>query len=160
MASASIAGTVKKSQPYQTIFLAGLLCGCLDITATFIAWSLQGISPYRILQAIASGLLGIKSFRDGMASAALGAAFHLLIAFSAAGVFYAASRKFRFMVRHAILSGALYGVAVYLFMYWLVMPLSRIAPRPFSLSETIIAIITHVVCVGLPIALVVRRYSS
>jgi hypothetical protein len=47
-----------------------------------------------------------------------------------------------------------------LFMYWIVMPLSNLHRRPFSASAAVVAILTHIVCVGLPISLVVRRYSS
>jgi len=94
-----------------------------------------------------------------MQTAALGLGLHFLIAFTAASVFYAASRKLSFMTQRPIISGILYGVAVYLFMYWLVMPLSNIRRGPFSWSNTIIAIITHMVCVGLPISLMVSRYS-
>ena len=43
--------------------------------------------------------------------------------------------------------------------YWLVVPLSNIRRGPFSWSSTIIAIVTHMVCVGLPISLMVSRYS-
>jgi uncharacterized membrane protein YagU involved in acid resistance len=90
----------------------------------------------------------------------LGAALHFLIAFSAAGVFYGASRKLIFLRRRPVLSGVLYGIVVYFFMYWVVMPLSAYHKSPFSISATIIAVVTHIVCVGLPISLVVRRYTS
>jgi hypothetical protein len=40
------------------------------------------------------------------------------------------------------------------------MPLSRIEPRPFSMVRTLIAIVTHMFCVGLPISLTVRRYTA
>jgi uncharacterized membrane protein YagU involved in acid resistance len=132
----------------------------LDISAAFGTWAARGIKPIRILQGIASGLLGPKSFNGGWETATLGAAFHFLIAFSAAGVFYAASRKLTFLTRRPILSGVLYGIAVYLCLYWVVMPLSAYHQPPFSISATVIAIITHVVCVGVPISLVVCRYWS
>lgn len=138
---------------------AGVLCGVLDITAAFVTWGISGIPPVRILQGIASGLLGPKAFQGGWETAALGGAVHFLIAFSAASVFYFASRRLAWLTARPLLAGVSYGVAVYLVMYWVVMPLSRIARRPFSLSAAVIAIITHMVCVGLPIALVVRRYS-
>lgn len=140
------------------IFWAGLTCGVLDISAAFITWAIRGVKPFIILQAIASGLLGAESFAGGWTAAALGAACHFFIAFSAAAVFYTASRKIPLMTRRAILSGALYGVAVYIVMYWIVKPLSLVQPRPFSLSETLVAILTHIVCVGLPISLIVRRF--
>ncbi len=158
LSSTNIAAT--KPRAVQAIVAAGLLCGVLDITAAFVtAWTRRGIRPIRILQGIASGLLGPRSFDGGMQTAALGLGLHFLIAFTAASVFYAASRKLSFMTQRPIISGILYGVAVYLFMYWLVMPLSNIRRGPFSWSNTIIAIITHMVCVGLPISLMVSRYS-
>jgi hypothetical protein len=65
-----------------------------------------------------------------------------------------------FLTRRPIVSGILYGVAVYLAMYWVVIPLSLIHRRPFSWSATVIAILTHMVCVGTPISLMVHRYSK
>jgi hypothetical protein len=143
----------------SVIFRAGLACGVLDITAAFLTWSLRGVSPDRLLQAIASGLLGVQAFRGGWPTALLGAAIQFFIAFSVATVFYAASRKLKLMTQHAMLSGFVFGVSVYLVMYSIVMPLSRIQPTPFSLSRTVIAIVTHMFCVGLPISLTVRRLS-
>jgi hypothetical protein len=147
------------SDAIPAIFFAGLLCGVLDITAAFVTWALQGVPPARILQGIAAGLLGPESFKGRMATAALGGALHFLIAFSAAAVFYAASRKIDFMTERPILSGALYGVCVYLVMYWIVMPLSRFHSTQ-TIMRSIIAIVTHIICVGLPISLIVRWYSA
>ena len=151
---------IEKPNPLGVIFRAGLLSGILDITAAFITWAPKGVPPEMLLQAIASGLLGEKSFDGRWKTAALGMALHFLIAFTAATVFYAASRALTFMTSRPVLAGVCYGVAVYLFMYWIVMPLSNLHRRPFSASAAVIAILTHMVCVGLPISLVVRRYSS
>ena len=149
-----------KSRAFPAIFWAGALSGALDLTAAFITWAPRGVTPVDILHSIAGGILGPKSFSGGWKTAALGAVCHFLIAFSAAAVFYAASRKLAFMTRHSLASGSLYGVAVYLVMYWIVKPLSRVHPLPFTWSATVLAIITHIVCVGTPISLVVRRYSK
>lgn len=150
---------VRPSGALPGIFAAGLLAGVLDITAAFVTWAPQGVPPVRILQGIASGLLGPQAFKDGIQTALLGGALHFLIALSAAAVFYAASRKIQFMTRRPIPTGLLYGVCVYLAMYWVVMPLSRFHPAQ-TLTRSIIAILTHMVCVGLPISLMVRRYSA
>jgi hypothetical protein len=144
-------------RPFRAIALAGLTCGVMDITAAFITWGIKGIAPARILRGIAAGLLGPASFRGGWRTAALGLAIHFFIAFCAATVFYLASRKLRFMTRRPVLSGALYGIAVYLVMYWIVMPLIH-TPRK-TLSQSIVAILTHIVCVGLPISLLIRALS-
>lgn len=147
------------SRPIPTIFWAGLACGVLDISAAFLTWAPKGITPARILHGIASAAIGPRSFRGGWPTAALGLAFHFLIAFSAAAVFYAGSRKISFMLRQPVLAGIVYGVLVYLFMYWVVLPLSIFHRGPATVSATIIAIVTHMICVGLPISLLVHRFS-
>jgi hypothetical protein len=86
---------------------------------------------------------------------------HFLIAFSAAAVYDTASRKLAFLIQRAVLWGFLYGVAVYMFMSWIVVPLSGF-PRskaPFSLTAMSLSVLTHMFCVGLPIALAVRHSS-
>jgi len=148
------------ARPAPAILWGGLIAGTLDITAAFATWGLRGVRPNRVLQGIASGLLGPAAFQGGAGTAALGAVLHFFIAFSAATVFYLASRKLPWLTQRAVLSGMLYGAAVYLFMYWAVMPLSAVRRGPFTWAETIVAVITHIVCVGLPIALSVQRYAK
>jgi hypothetical protein len=156
--STSIAAGVENSRAFAAIFSAGLLCGAMDITAAFITWWPKGVKPARLLQGVAAGWLGPKSFDGGMATAALGLAFHFLIAFTAATVFYVASRQLTFMINRPVVSGVLYSIAVYLVMYWVVMPLSNFHGTK-TVTSSIIAIITHIVCVGLPISLVIHRFS-
>ncbi len=141
----------------RAILLAGAAAGSLDITAAFVTWAPKGISPVRILQGVASGLLGAKSYRGGAATAVLGLGFQYLIAITAAAVFFAASRRLPVLTRRPFLFGALYGIGVYLVMYRIVMPLSRVHRSPFSWPATAIAVATHVVCVGIPIAVVIGR---
>ena len=158
MSASSAIAAAQSPRPGAAIFYAGLLCGCMDISAAFITWYPKGIMPVRILRGIAAGALGPKSMSGGWQTAALGLAFHFLIAFTAATVFYIASRKLTFMVRQPFIYGPIYGVLVYSFMYWVVMPLSARPPGKFSLFNTVIAIITHIICVGTPIAFVESRF--
>jgi hypothetical protein len=148
-----------RSRAVPVILFAGLACGVMDITAALVTWGVQGVPPERLLQGIAVGLLGRESFAGGWETAALGAACHFFIAFSAAAVFYLASRRITWLTGRPFLSGPLYGIAVYVVMYWIVVPLSAVGPRPFSWPVTLLAIATHIVCVGSPIALVVSRCS-
>ncbi len=142
------------------ILWGGLIAGVMDITAAIVTWKIKANAPpIRILQSVASGWMGKDAFEGGWPTAALGLAFHFLIAFTAATVFYLASRKIGFLLSNVYAAGVLYGVAVYGFMYWVVMPLSNVRRGPFSWQMTIVAVITHIVCVGLPIALSVRRFS-
>ena len=148
-----------RSRALPAIFWAGLTAGIMDICAAFITWWPQGITPVRILKGIAGGLLGPQATSGGWPVALLGLACHFFIAFSAATVFYLASRKIGFLTSRPVLSGVLYGVCVYLVMYWIVVPLSALHRRPHSLSASVIAILTHMICVGLPISLVISRFA-
>jgi hypothetical protein len=109
------------------------------------------------LQSIASGLLGSQAFKGGAGGAALGAVLHFVIAFGAAAVYYVASRKIALMRRKPYLSGVLYGIAVYLFMNFVVLPLSATAGARYSTATVINGLLAHMLLIGLPIALAVRR---
>ncbi|HEX6851896.1 MAG TPA: hypothetical protein VF139_10885 [Candidatus Polarisedimenticolaceae bacterium] len=148
---------LRDAPPLRAILGAGLVAGALDITAAFGFYALRGVSPVRILQSVASGVMGSAAFSGGASTAALGAALHFFIATSAAAVFYLASRRLPLLVQRPLVSGAAYGVAVYLFMNHVVLPLSAVANRPFVLGTAIVMVGIHIVCVGLPIALIVRR---
>jgi len=146
-------------RPLQTVLLAGLVAGALDISAACGFHGLRGVSPVRILQGIASGLLGSASFTGGALTAALGFCLHFFIATVAAGVYYLISRRLTLLRSRPVVSGTVYGVAVYLFMQNVVLPLSAVTRRPFSLSTALVMVVIHIVCVGLPIAFIVSRHS-
>jgi hypothetical protein len=129
----------------------------LDITAAFVLYGLRGSTPLRILQSIAAGLLGAAAFKGGLPTAALGLLLHFFIATTAAAVYYAASRRLDVLLRRPVVSGVLYGVVVYVVMNYVVVPLSAIGRRPVLSPLAAVIVVVHMVCVGLPIALVVRR---
>ena len=156
------AATLPAHQPnaLAAILWGGFVCGVLDITAALVVYGFFGLKPVRLLQGIAGGLLGPRTFTGGPATAILGLLCHFLIAFSAATVYFALSRAVPFLVQHAVLSGALYGVAVYFFMQRIVVPLSAATKYPFSFKMMVIGVVIHIFCVGLPIAIAVQRYAG
>jgi len=152
---------LEKQKAYRAIFWGGLIAGALDISAAFVTNGLRGISPIRILQSIASGLLGMDSYKGGFVTTVLGVFLHFVIATGAAAVYYMVSRKLKFLVERAIFCGAVYGVAVYFFMNVIVLPLSAFPHKiSYSLVTVVTGLIVHVLCVGLPISLTVRRLTK
>jgi uncharacterized membrane protein YagU involved in acid resistance len=144
----------------EIVSLAGLLSGALDITATSTLLKTQGIPLKRLLQTIASGALGPSSFQQGKKTAALGLFFHFVIAFSAALIYYAISRKMSALIDYPLFSGVVYGSAVHLVMSRIVVPLSAVQKRVFSPKAFLTQLIIHIFCVGLPIALIVSQFSQ
>lgn len=138
-----------------TIALAGCVAGVLDLAASAAVFLAQGVPVERLLQGIASGVLGPASFKGGRVTAALGVFFHFLIAFVWAALYYAASRRWTVLIESPVAYGALYGVAVHLAMNRVVVPLSRAPKREFSVSMFLIQLAIHILFVGLPIARIV-----
>lgn len=112
----------------------------------------------RILQSVASGLLGAPAFEGGVPTAMLGLVLHFFIAFSAAAIFYLASKSIPFLTRHPVVSGLFYGFLIYAVMNLLVLPLSAY-PRKvsFPLLVLVTGLLVHMFFIGLPISLAVRR---
>jgi hypothetical protein len=149
-----------RPRPVLAVLMGGVSAGTLDILAAFVVYGLRGGRPVRILQSIASGLLGTAAFQGGARTAVLGLALHFSIATSAALVYYLGSRVAPVLARRPMTFGPLYGVAVYVVMNFVVVPLSAVPKRPFSPGLSAIIVVVHMVCVGLPIALAVRRYAG
>jgi uncharacterized membrane protein YagU involved in acid resistance len=154
------AGTERQqpSSAGRAIFWAGLLCGMLDIGFVILYYHEAG--PRRILQSVAAGLLGRDAATaGGWPTALLGLFLHFVISYGAAAVYYAASRRPAFLTRHALVSGVLYGAAVWLFMQLVVLRLSAVPPRSFPPPAWLPVFIAHLTCVGPPIALAVARFA-
>ena len=147
---------------FLAIFWGGLACGIFDISQAMIAFRLQaGLSPSRVLQSVASGLLGKAAFQGGTKAAVLGGFLHFFIAFSSAAIYYIASRRLMFLTESPVISGLLYGEFVWLVMTFVVLPLSAIHrwPPVWNAASIITGPIGHTVLVGLPIALAVSRFA-
>src|SRR5882757_4098677 len=115
----------------SAILAGGAIAGACDITyAIVFSWARRGTSPVRILQSVASGLLGKPAFEGGWPTAALGLFLHFFIALSAAVIFYLASRFLPILTRQALIAGALYGLAIYSVMYFVVWPFSAVPFKP------------------------------
>ncbi len=56
----------------EAILWGGTVAGILDITDAIVVSSFFGVAPARVLQSVASGLLGRASFGGGISTAALG----------------------------------------------------------------------------------------
>jgi hypothetical protein len=141
----------------QAIVYGGLAVGTLDILDVIIFFGLRNhVSPIRILQSIAAGVLGKASFSGGITSAALGLALHYFIAFSVVTVYVLASRRWPPLRLRPLVYGAIYGVLVYLVMNQIVIPLSQAANGVKPLIVIVNGIAIHIIGVGIAAALFAR----
>ncbi len=144
---------------FAIIILAGTICGVLDLISATALFLLRGGTFERLLQFIASGALGESSFRGGKRTAVLGLLFHFVIAFTAAAIYYTASRSLPFLTARPVLCGILYGALIHLFMTFITIPLSRAPKRKFSSSFFLSQLAVHMFIVGLSISLTISLLS-
>jgi hypothetical protein len=144
----------------RAILIGGLVVGVLDLLDAMAFFGLRGIPPGRILQSIAAGLLGPAGFGGGAGTALLGLALHFSIALTIVTTYVLASRRLPALWRHPFRWGPIYGLAVYLTMNYVVIPLSAASPRSLTFPVVVNGILIHLVGVGLPAALAARAARS
>jgi uncharacterized membrane protein YagU involved in acid resistance len=106
---------------------AGLVAGTVDIAAASI---INTANPLMILLAIASGLLGKAAFHGGSGVMLLGLVLQWVMSMIIAGIFTLAAARIPALARRWVLNGALYGVAVFIVMNFVVVPLSVAPLKP------------------------------
>ena len=145
--------------PRRAILLGGLVVGMFDIAYAMIFWAIRaGVSPIRVLQSVAAGVLGREAaIRGGIPTAILGGFLHFFIATSIVIVYWLASRAWLALVAHPLIYGSIYGIGVWIVMNYVVIPLSATTRGRFNATWDICSIIVHMFLIGVPAALFSKR---
>ena len=140
----------------RPILIGGAVAGTLDKIWGFISFGLK--SP----QAIAAGLIGRSAaFQGGVATWTLGMLLHFFIAVSAAAIYCLASRKMKFLADDWLVCGLFFGIAVFLVMNLVVLPLSALhLTGPYQLRGLLQGLVGHMVIVGLPISFSLHKFAK
>lgn len=142
--------------PVRAVLLATLVAGTLDIGAAMLT---NPQVPARVvLQSVAGGWMGSEAYRGGWPAAWLGLASHFVLMLGIAAVFVLAAARAPALRRLWFPAGVAFGLVVWLAMTYVVVPLSAstLTP-PTTLAAALKPIVIHILCVGLPIAWIVRR---
>jgi len=149
-----------------SVLLAALVVAVADLLDAIVVWVVifRKSTVERILQSIASGLLGREvSYGGGSATAALGLVLHFVVALGWTLVFWVfllvwpRLRAWTATTGGTVLVGLVYGAAVWLLMDGVVLSLSRARATPVTASWFWIQLATHPFVVGLPIAVILGR---
>ena len=140
------------------VLVGGGIAGACDIVYACVFWWMKaGVSPVRILQSVAAGLLGPASFQGETGTAALGLALHFFIALTMAAVYDTAALRFPLLTERPVACGALFGLLAYGAMNYIVVPLSAAARGSSDPSWVALSVLVHAFLIGVPIALVAAR---
>lgn len=155
MATPRPAPTSTRPRRFHRVIAGGLVAGTLDLAyVCTLVLVLHGLGPGWIFRSVAAGWLGRDAaFAGGTGVALLGAATHYGIAIAMAVAYHGAARRFPPLARNAVVYGPAYGIALYLVMTFVVVPLSP-AAVPWQWHWTQLAHLgAHMFLVGLPCAL-------
>jgi uncharacterized membrane protein YagU involved in acid resistance len=135
--------------------LAGLVAGTIDIGA---AAAINHAGPALILQGIASGVLGMKSYSGGGATVALGLVLQIAMSIAIAGIYAVAATRIAWLRSRPILAGLAFGLGVFVVMNMIVVPLSAFGPRPAHVSLVWVLLnVLAMLVFGVIVAAIVRR---
>lgn len=146
-----------------TIFLSGLIAGTLDILAAVIIYAvvLEKTTAIKILQSIASGVFKKEAYTGGPQMAWYGLGLHYLITFIFAWFYFIIYPYLPFLKKNVILSGILYGIFVWFIMNLIVLPIVfPLLPEKHFDFPLLLSILILILCIGLPIASITRKYYS
>ena len=144
----------------KALFYGTVAVGTLDLLDAFTFFAFRDVAPVRILQSIASGLLGRSAFEGGLLTASLGGVLHYCIAFFIVTVYFISSSRLPALIRSPLIFGPLYGLVVYSVMNFVVVPLSAAASGAPVGAVLTNGLLIHVLGVGLPSALFARAAAA
>jgi len=136
------------------ILVGGFVAGTFDLILAFISFG------WGVPRAIAAGLLGRSALLGGASTWILGVILHYFIAYSAAAVYCAASRKLDFLRPHFVVCGMFFGIGLFLVMNLIVLPLSGLhAAGPCQLRGLVQGLLVHMIFIGVPIGFCLYKFS-
>jgi hypothetical protein len=146
---ASAPHSLPQSRLLLPILAGGAVAGTFDIASAFITFG------WGVCRGIAGGLLGPGARQGGVGTWLLGLFVHFFIATTIAAVYCLSSRRLTFLREHFFVCGLFYGMAAWLVMNLIVLPLSAYHARgPYQLHAMIQGILVHMFLIGLPIAFI------
>ncbi len=147
----------------KTIVSSGLVAGTLDITAAILIYSviLHKTTAEKILQSIASGIFKKEAYSAGTEMTFAGLGFHFFIAFIFAWFYFKIFPYIPFFRINTFLSGFCYGFFIWVVMNLIVLPIVfPVLPEKNLDFPLLLSILIVIVCVGMPIAFITKKYYA
>ena len=142
----------------KPIAIATAVAGTLDLLAAFVFSGIAGTSPIGVLQFVASGPFGDGALVDTNYAVAGLRLVHFAIMACMVTAYMVGVRQWPILLDRPIIAGSVYGIALWLLMYWIVRTLRWSMPHPSHLVPIAEQLFCHILLVGVPIALIATRY--
>jgi hypothetical protein len=148
-------------RPGGWLLLAAVGAAVLDLGFAMLFWAADGVPATRILQSIATWLMGPAAYQGGVATAVLGSVLYVALMWTLAALYCGLSRSFPRLVRQPVRFGLAYGALMYGLVFHIAVPLLTAAGPASQRPDWIVACIAaYMVLVGLPCAWAARRMAN
>ena len=140
----------------RAIIIATMVAGTLDILSAFVYAIMAGGAPMGVLRAVGGAIIDRTTVAPGML-AVIGLALHFAIMTVMVTAYMLCAARIPLINRHAVPSGIAYGLVLWGVMYWIVLPWRW--PTLFPATDPVEVakqLFSHIVLVGIPIALVAK----
>jgi len=146
----------------NTILLALFVAGTLDILSAIIVYGpiLGKVPPLRLLQGIASAVLGKSAFEGGMGTALFGLGMHYCISLAFVTLYFLIFPYIPFLKKYKTAGGLLYGLFIWMVMNLAVLPLIGYAPFHFNLVPVLRSALILILVFGIPLPLIIPKYYA
>jgi uncharacterized membrane protein YagU involved in acid resistance len=143
-----------RNSGFRAVLVGGSIAGALDILFALTFAAVNGTMPVLLLQTVASGVLGDPAYAGGTTVAFLGLCLHFALSYLWALSFVAVASRNTQLLKIPVLTGALFGIAVFFVMNLVVLPLSAF-PHIVTFKQPAVTfdLISHMFLFGVPIAI-------
>ena len=145
---------------FKAILGAAVFAGTLDLLGSFAIYGriIGEVSAVRLLQSLASVLIGGAAFNGGEITAYLGLLLHYLLVFGFAVNYFIWFPFIPFFRRQKICGGLLYGLFIWIVTSTSALPISHSVTALLSSESFTWHFLSVQILLGLPLTIVIRAY--
>ena len=149
-----------RSLPLPWTAIAGIGGAVLDLGVAAAYWAQFQVDPIRIPQSIAAWFIGRDAYAGGAATALFGLLAYCALVYAACALYRIAAGRWTVLRRRALPCGALYGMAAYGVIFWIIAPLLTGDGGSTSPGWIGLCLATYAAAIGIPAALAARALHA
>jgi hypothetical protein len=150
-------GVPHSGRSFPWLLLGGYTVATLDMLCAIAYWAPHGVTAERVLQSIATWVLGHAAVTGGAATALLGAFIYGHLMWGVVRLYHSLARRNPVLLQRPILCGSIYGGIAYFGIFAVLAPL--LTGKPLGLGDpawVLTCIVVFMTLVGIPCALFSR----
>lgn len=156
MPAALSVATHRRAIRLPWLLIGGYTVATLDMLAAIAYWAPHGTPAIRILQSIATWILGPAAYAGGATTALLGIVVYAQLMWGVVALYHAIAQRRPVLLRHPLACGAAYGALAYVAIFQVMAPLLSGIHPAFDPAWIATCVVVYTTLVGMPCALFAR----